>query len=342
MASILQKLQNEKYNSVFLSTEALSGQFLSSLESRIFLPATFKKVNNVVLSGMGGSALGAHVLKVLDICRVPFSFFHGYIAPTFVNKNTLFIASSYSGSTEEVIASLSDAEKKGAKIIIISAGGKLEQIAKIKKYPFIKFDTTFNPSDQPRYGLGYSLGALLNILISLNLISYKKTEVKNIIKKIKPVSVLQAEKVAKELVGISPIFVASEFLVGNAHIAANQINETCKTNAVYHTLPELNHHLMEGLKRPAINKKYLKFIFLESELYSKKINLRYKITKDIVGQNGINSFTLKVLGKTKLEQIINLMSIMSLAGLILAIDYNESPTDIPFVNYFKTKLKKLS
>ena len=95
---------------------------------------------------------------------------------------------------------------------------------------------------------------------------------------------------------------------------------------------------MEGLKRPAGN-KYLKFLFIESDLYSKAIAARVKITKDVVQKNKIGYTVYKANGKTKLEQVLNFLAFGGLAGLILSIDYGENPTDIPWVDYFKKRLQ---
>ena len=91
------------------------------------VPAEYKAVKNIVVSGMGGSALGAHVIKTLykDSLRQPLEVVNHYQLPAYVNSDTLVVLSSYSGSTEETLASAEDAKKRGAKIVVIAAGGKL-------------------------------------------------------------------------------------------------------------------------------------------------------------------------------------------------------------------------
>ncbi|MBU4421777.1 SIS domain-containing protein [Patescibacteria group bacterium] len=334
---ILKELKSKKYNSVFESIKLLPAQFESSLSSEIKFPPSYKNIKNVCLCGMGGSALSAHIVKALNEIKVPFCFYNGYEPPKFVGKDTLFIASSYSGNTEEVLAGIEEAGRRKAKICLITAGGKLGKKYK-NLYPSIIFDTELNPSAQPRYGLGYSLGALFNILIKLDLIDYKMEYLKNISVGLIAPSLKKAEKMAQELSGKAPIVVASEFLEGNAHIFVNQINETAKVFSEYHSMPELNHHLMEGLKRPAINTKYLKFLFLDSALYAPKIIKRFAITKEVVKKNKIEYTEYKVSGKTQVEQALNFLFFGSLVSLVLAIFYKESPTDILWVKYFKSKL----
>lgn len=334
---ILKELKSKKYNSVFESIKLLPAQFESSLSQEIIFLPSYKNIKNICLCGMGGSALSAHIIKALKETKVPFCFYNGYDLPKFINKDTLFIASSYSGNTEEVLTGIEKAVRRKAKICLITAGGRLYQKYK-KIYPSIIFDTKLNPSSQPRYGLGYALGALFNILIKLDLLDYKINFLKDISASLVAPSIEEAEKIAIELSNRAPIVVAAEFLEGNAHIFVNQINETAKVFSEYHSIPELNHHLMEGLKRPVANTKYLRFLFLDSTLYSLKNRKRFAITKEVVKKNKIGYTEYKVSGKTEVEQILNFLFFGSLVSLILAILYKESPTDIHWVDYFKSRL----
>ena len=76
-----------------------------------------KNINSIVLSGLGGSAIGGDLLRsyLSDDLKIPFSVSRNYFLPNFVDKNTLVIIGSYSGNTEETIASYKDAIKKGRK-----------------------------------------------------------------------------------------------------------------------------------------------------------------------------------------------------------------------------------
>jgi glucose/mannose-6-phosphate isomerase len=339
---MLQNQKNKKYEAVFDTVDQIPRQFLSALGQKTDFPSDYRGVKNVVVCGMGGSALGSHILMAQNTCSVPFSFYNGYELPSFVGRDTLFIASSYSGTTEEVLSSLGKAEKAGAKIAGMAAGGELLEILKKKNLPFIKFDEKLNPSGQPRYGVGYALGALYNILINLGLAKTLFAEIKSVAEKIKKYSASEAAKLAKELKDCAPVFVAGEFLEGNAHLLANQINETCKVYSEWHPIPELNHHLMEGLARPADMKKYLKFIFIESDLYNKRIAARFEITKKVIAKNKVKYAGFKVAGKTKLEQVLNCAVLGSAAGVIVAEAYGEDPADIPWVKFFKNELSRLS
>jgi len=84
-----------------------------------------KNIQNIVLGGMGGSAWPALVLGSWPTVSVPFEISRDYTVPSYVNENTLYIASSYSGNTEETISALQEAANRGAAIVVMAAGGKL-------------------------------------------------------------------------------------------------------------------------------------------------------------------------------------------------------------------------
>jgi glucose/mannose-6-phosphate isomerase len=106
--------------------------------------------DNVVYAAMGGSALAALLSRSWPGHNLPFEICRQYHTPAYISDKTLFIACSYSGNTEETLSALTEAESKGAKIAIIAGGGKLEEFAGAKGYPYLKIPK----AEQPRYGAG--------------------------------------------------------------------------------------------------------------------------------------------------------------------------------------------
>ena len=122
----------------------------------------FGKISNVVYTGMGGSALAASLSLTWPGYNLPFEIVRNYTLPEYVNNDTLCIVSSSSGNTEETISALTDAEKKNAKIAVITCGGRLLEVAKEKGYPVLVMPS----AKQPRYGVFYNLRALIEIGLS--------------------------------------------------------------------------------------------------------------------------------------------------------------------------------
>ena len=318
--------------------------------NKLKLPASYKKVKKVIINGMGGSAIGGHILRALfyDKLKVPVGIINSYRIPECLDKETLYIVSSYSGSTEEPLEEIDKAKKRGAKIVGIAIGGKLEKICRTRNLPCFIFNPKYNPCNEPRMGLGYLVIGQIGIFHKCGLINLSPGEIKGIISSVRqasekynaavPTQKNLAKQFAEKIYGKTPVSVASEFLSGNIHTFANQINENSKNFSAYHLISELNHHLMEGLKFPKTNQTNLIFIFINSNLYHPRNQKRYAVTKEIVTKNKIQSIDFKPAGKTKLEQSFEVLSFGEHVSFYLAILNGINPSPIPYVDYFKKKL----
>ena len=321
-------------------------QIKDSLEKslKLNLPKKYQQIENIVACGMGGSRFPHHIIKELfkEEIKIPYLINDDYNLPGFVDSNTLVILSSYSGMTEEVLTTGQKAYEKKAKIIGISTGGKLKEFINKINAPGYFFNPIYNPSGQPRIGFGYLIGGILGILLNLEVLNYQKKEIifaiNNIeIKKIEN----EAEQMAKKILNKYPYYIVSEFLTGIGNAIANQTNETAKSISSFRIIPELNHHLMEGLKNPQELKKIAIFIFFFSKLFSSSIRKRFFITKEIVEKNNIETLWHELKGQNKVEQAFELMAFGNYLTMHLSSLYGENPSAIPYVDYFKKKLKEI-
>ena len=308
---------------------------------KIVLPEEYKHVKNIAIAGMGGSIYAFYAIDCLfrDVLPVPMTKINTYGIPKSVGPDTLFIASSYSGTTEEVIYNLTEAQKAGAKTVAVSMGGKTIALQQEKGLPFYQFDPKNNPSGQPRMGQGYMLFSMMAILETLGLIPAIDMAVLEEVAALVPEMVQKTPEEAKAFIDTEPFIVAAEHLSGCAHIMRNQTNETAKSYADYNLIPELNHHLMEGLKHP--KDKKMQFIFIDSALYRPRIRERFTITKEVVEKQGIPTRTYMPKSTTKLGQFVEVLMWGGYLTYFLAKDYNENANAIPWVDYFKEKLGPL-
>ncbi|MDP3985277.1 MAG: SIS domain-containing protein, partial [bacterium] len=133
---------------------------------RIHIPESFRDIDHIVMNGMGGSGLAGHIVEAAfrDKLTIPFFLTHSYKIPKHVGKKTLYIISSYSGDTEEVLASYEEAKRRGAHVLGIASGGVLGE--KIKKGALTGycFKPVYNPGKKPRFALGYSIFGVLGLL----------------------------------------------------------------------------------------------------------------------------------------------------------------------------------
>lgn len=341
--SNLEEIKKLDPKNVYESTEMLASQceqIWNDFKSLQF-SEELKTTKNIIICGMGGSAYGGHVVISLfkKELKIPVYVNNDYNLPAFADKDSLIILTSYSGSTEETLSCLEESIQKNCKIIGLTSGGKLSEALKNKNV-FV-FESKFNPSNQPRLGTGYIVLGTVAILNRLGFLNIQENDIKNAIdnlknnkEKIKE----KAKEISKELQDFIPVIFAAEFLEGNSHIIRNQFNETAKSFSSFHVLPELNHHLMEGLQNPKNGK--LKILFINSNLYSDKIRKRITLTKEVVSKNGVPYLEFEAIGETKISQALNILSFGGYLTLYLSLLYGLDPSLIPWVDYFKANLSK--
>ena len=312
----------------------------------------YKQSKNIVVCGMGGSRFTPKSIKELykDRISVPYEIIEDYTLPSYVDKETCVILSSYSGTTEEVYTCGSEAVKKGAKVTGLALGGKIIDFFKKNKLPYYQFDPKYNPCGQPRIGGGYMLFGHMGILHSLGFLTIDKSEIEQAVAWANTYGKLcnvrmqtdknPAKQLAWSLIDTHPFIITSEFLRGFGNGFANQINETAKMISDYRHIPELNHHLMEGLKRPETLHQNGIFVFVTSPLYSSLIKKRYAITNDVVGKQHVKTITIELTGPTKLAQLLEGYTLSGFSTFYMAMIYDTDPVAIPWVDYFKSELAK--
>lgn len=319
---------------------------------KLRLPGSYGQVTKVMVSGMGGSGLGGRLADSLfsDRLTIPLQHIHDYQIPQSVDSKTLFYVSSYSGNTEEPIATYHRARKRGAKLFVFAAAGKLAALARKDKVPAYFFEEKHNPCSQPRMGLGYSLTPIIRLLTRLGFLRFSEREFEQTVRVLEkqrkrwgvevPQNRNAAKKLSASLVGKLVAIIASEFLSGNAQIFSNQINENGKNFATNFIIPELNHHLLEGLVNPRSKNRDLVFLFIESGLYQKENSRRHEITKEVAERLGIKCLRHRLVSRTRIEQSFELLMLGSYVSFYLAMLNRVDPSPIPWVDYFKKQLSR--
>lgn len=318
--------------------------------SKIQVPESYKDIKNIVMCGMGGSGLGARVIESLygNSIKYPLLRVNDYNIPSYVDENSLVICSSYSGETEETISNARQAIEKDAKWMAIGTGNSLIKLAQENGVPYYQINPKYNPSNQPRMAIGYSIIGQLVMVSKIGLFDLNKEDVNNIIKVMENVknknginvtepnneTKMLAQKIRDKII----IFVSSEHLIGATHVVNNQHNENAKNLTLDFAIPELNHHLMEGLKHPDTNKKNIFFIFINSDNYSERISERFAVTKEVVLKNNIENYSFKTTASEKLTQVFEVIQFGAYLNFYLSMLHGQDPAPIPWVDYFKEKL----
>lgn len=298
------------------------------------------KITHVYIAGMGGSGIGANFVSefIKKECKIPYLIGNGYDIPSYINENTLFIASSYSGNTEETLSALELAAQTGAKVICLASGGKLIDKAISKGWDYIQLPSG---SPSPRACLGYSMVQQLCILNKLgfisnkllgnvksasDLINYDQAEIMN-----------KAEKVAQILFGKMPVIYTTDRMEAVAVRLRQQLNENAKILCWHHVIPEMNHNELVGWKDTYPNMAVL--YFRNRDDYYKN-GLRIDINKEIIGSKCSTIVEIYSKGQSLIEKSIYFIHLGDWISWYLSKSRKVDAIEIDVIDYLKSELAK--
>lgn len=308
------------------------------------IPAQSAEIQNIVYGGMGGSSLSALLSQTWPGYSVPFEVCRTYDIPAYVGQKTLFIAASFSGSTEETLSTLRQAEEKGAQIVVIASGGPLAEIAEAKKYPFARLPVI----SQPRYGAFYVLRAIVEILIAFDLCEPSKiAELEAAAEKLKgilttfrsdvPTDKNPAKKLALELMGSSMVIYASSQFFPVAYKWKISFNENAKNVAWCGAYPEFNHNEFLGWTSHPVDKPY-KVVDLRSNLDHPQIIKRFEVSDRMLSGKRPAAHVVQLEGESILEQMVYGTAFGDAVSLYVALLNGLNPTPVDLITKLKAEL----
>lgn len=324
--------------------ENLITQFPSQLKDAINIQSKFEifeddfNPQNIVISGMGGSAIGGGIVKdyLYPIVNIPIYVNRHYFLPAYVNENSLVIICSYSGNTEETISALQDAILKNAKIICFSAGGKLEELAKEKNIPHLALPKDYHP----RATIGYAIAYILHIISEFKIIGKSYiTEIQE------SISLLEKEmdyikehsrQLAEDLLGKTPIFYSSNNIEDITTRWRQQINENAKTIAWDNVLPEMNHNEIVGWDE---KKEDFAVVFLRNDNDFGRIKQRIDLSIEIIKKCTDAVFEIHSKGNNFFERAFYLIHYGDWLSIHLAALKGIDPGPVAPIEFIKSNLK---
>ncbi|MCL5611386.1 MAG: bifunctional phosphoglucose/phosphomannose isomerase [Chloroflexi bacterium] len=308
------------------------------------------EVLRIVIAGMGDSALGADLLAALvsPTCSVPVTVHRDYGLPAFAHgKETLVIASSHSGETEETLDALNAALKNDCTVFVISTGGELVKRAKEKNIPA----WIFNHKGQPRAALGFSFGLILALFTRLNLIPDPSKDVDEAVSAMKksqekiraeiPAALNPAKRYAGQLMGRWVTFFAAGILAPVARRFKYQINEISKAGANFEVLPEVDHNTLAGTIHPEeVLMPHTMNLFLRAPSDHRQNRKRLDLTKQAFMLEGLNTDFLDARGESALAQMWMMILFGDYMAYYLAMAYGVNPTPVDAIENFKKAMKE--
>lgn len=293
-----------------------------------------KRYEKYIILGMGGSHLAADLLcywnPYLDV-----TVHEDYGLPGYhddVLKNSLIIASSYSGNTEEVLDGMREAREKNFPLAVISVGGKLIEIAKKEGVPYVQMPNT---GIQPRSALGFSLKALFKILGE----EAAREELEMLELSLHPDELeIPGKALAEKLRGSVPVIYTSR---SNRPIAYNwkiKFNETGKIPAFYNVVPEMNHNEMTGFDIQPNTKELAEkfyFILIKDAADHDKVIKRMDVLEKLYLRRGLKIEIQELHGRSQFEKVFSSLLLADWAAYYTAEQYGLESEQVPMVEEFK-------
>ena len=289
----------------------------------------------VVLCGMGGSALAAVILQQYVADQIRLDVVNDYALPKGCSPYlTLVIASSYSGNTEETIASFHQAREEGYALVALSHGGQIQSLAEEYNVPHF----VVPESIQPRVSIGYGMGIILGILEQLGRIPLQH-EILSQIEHALTQKIDTLEALGKSIAGkvqvTVPVIYAGAQNYALARITKIHFNENAKTQSFFNVFPELNHNEMVGYTNLVMKPTIL---YLKSSFDHERVHLRMKVMKELLEPKDIHFLELVLEGETWLEEVYYGLIVAYFASFYLALANGVDPEPVAMVEDFKKLL----
>jgi glucose/mannose-6-phosphate isomerase len=301
---------------------------------------------SVALLGMGGSAIGGDIIKAVwsDRISVPMEVLRDYELPAWVGPQTLVIASSKSGDTEETLRQLERALQRRCPVIAVSSGGALRRVAQAAKLPLV----TFPAQGSPRSSLGWSLGIVAGILERAGVLQLEDAEVEQAVRSARQMAarcapdVATADNPAKQLawalVDRFVVVSGAGFLAPVARRWKTQLNENSKAAAVFEELPEATHNTVVGFEQPDSLRDHLAVVSLRSELDHPRNTLRAQLMGDVMDTGLVWHTSVETAGEGRLGHALSGIVMGDYVSVYTAFMYAVDPTPIAVIDHIKAQL----
>jgi glucose/mannose-6-phosphate isomerase len=295
-------------------------------------PISPNDYKGLVFTGMGGSGIVGDVLKLFlerDGLTVPVLSLRGYELPPYVREGWLLVAISYSGNTEETLSVADEGIKRGLKVVCVSSGGKLKEVAQREGLDFVEVPSNY----APRYAFGFMLSAVMGLFGKKDPIERIRKHLEESKGEIKET----AYRIAQVIQNYIPIVYGTPLTEPIAFRWKTQVNENSKTLCYTATLPELHHNEVVGLDNP-ITRNLCHFIILWDPEDHPRVQKRVRITEELFKELGLAPIVLQGKGDTLEERLLYLAYIEDWVSFYLAEFYGYDPLPVKVIDRIKGAL----
>ena len=313
--------------------------------SDIVLPDSYAGPRAMVVLGMGGSAIAGDILRSLAAIsgRKPVTVVRGYDLPPLVD-DTLVVACSHSGNTEETLSAFQQAVDAGVRTLVVTTGGRLLELAQERKLPSFVYQF----DGEPRSALGHQLMTLLALSERAGVLEAQEAAVAETLSLMRaqreqlgsasPAERNQAKQMAARLHGRLPVIIGAGSLTEAAHRWKTQLNENSKSWAIHEELPELDHNTIVGFGLPAAVVERLHVIFLSHPGLHPRLLLRYEATAEALEGAGVSHERVEAAGASPLAQALTAIYLADLVSYYLALLSDVEPSPVEAIDRLKARL----
>ena len=296
-------------------------------------------INNVVITGLGGSGIGGKIVSdiVSGSAACPILINNDYTLPAFVNENTLVIACSYSGNTEETLTAVGTAIEKGAEIACLTSGGKLKELAESNGFNLV----VVPGGNPPRTTLGTTSPRLFAILKHYGIIDDRYDasldKVSGYLKQHEFEIQTKAQLMAEGLYTFTPVIYSDAGYEGVAIRLRQQLNENSKILCWHHVFPEMNHNELVGW---VSGNEKIAVIMIRTDDDPERTQTRMDLSLNIFEKYTQHITEVHAKGDDKVIRTYYLIHFIDWLSLYLSEQYGVDSIEIDVIDYLKGELAK--
>lgn len=311
-----------------------------ALRLRLPRPRARRPARILVVGTGGGSAMAGEALKRLldrpglvgaDVCQ-------DYAPPAWVGRETLVLAASHSGNTQEVLAALGRCAARGAQVTALAAGGRLAELARRRGWPLVPL----TPGVMPRVLFYEILGAMLAALDARGLYPAARAELREaegLLRRGAARRERQGRSLAAALAGRIPWIAGAEPATAVCALRfRNQLGENSKLLSVATALPRAHHDEIVGWGQPPGLSRRFAAVLLRDPLESAALTGRFEATRALLAGRAARVLELRSEGRRLASRILTLCQTLDFASVYLALGRGVAPTPVPVIDLLKRRM----
>jgi glucose/mannose-6-phosphate isomerase len=333
---------------IFAATAGLPEQVFDAAERARGLDGLpeGKRIEHVVVLGMGGSGIAGDVLLSAagPFLPVPVVVVKGYQPPNFVGETSLVFAISFSGDTEETVEAAAAAAMLGARMVVITAGGELGRLAASWGVPVIPVPEGI---PQPRAGIGALAVPPFVVLEEVGLFRGASQWVDFAVEQLvrRRDSLVEddneAAALARRIGRTVPLIHGGGALGGTAAQRwKTQVNENANAPAFWNTQPELCHNEIQGWGQHGdMTRQVFTIVNLRHEYEHPQVARRFTMTRELLEEVVASVEEVRAEGEGQLAQLFDLVLIGDFVSWHLAVQEGLDPGPVPALDQLKAALR---